>query len=522
MTGRAGKSALFATLLPPWPVDLRPQIRAVVAAHPGHRLVVLDDDPTGTQTVHDVPVLTTWEVDTLRAEFNGRHPCFYILTNSRSLPADEARALILELAGNLREAAGGGPCTLVSRSDSTLRGHFPLETNVLAEVFGTFDATFLIPYFEDGGRYTIADVHYVAEGDELVPVAETPFALDVAFGYRNSNLRDYVEEKHGDRLPAATVASISLADLRQGGPDVTTAKLLSLPCGAVCVVNAAAPADLDVFVSSVLTAEGQGRRYCFRTAAQFPAARLGLEARPFLTAQALELDRRPARALPARADISREHPAPAPILPPLQSDREKFLLPLAESESRAFAPADVPVAGGLVMVGSYVPTTTKQLAHLAQDANLLCLELRVDQLLSARRHEVLAKVLATVAATLRAGQDAVVFTSRRFLGGGNAAASLHISSRISDALVELVRELEVRPRYLVAKGGITSSDLATRGLGVKRAMVLGQILPGVPVWQLGLESKFPGMPYIVFPGNVGGPGALAEVVKILGSGRTEH
>ena len=77
------------------------------------------------------------------------------------------------------------------------------------------------------------------------------------------------------------------------------------------------------------------------------------------------------------------------------------------------------------------------------------------------------------------------------------------------------RRLEVRPRYLIAKGGITSSDLATKGLGVKRARVLGQILPGVPVWELGPETKFPGLPYVVFPGNVGGPEALQDAVQKL-------
>ena len=79
-------------------------------------------------------------------------------------------------------------------------------------------------------------------------------------------------------------------------------------------------------------------------------------------------------------------------------------------------------------------------------------------------------------------------------------------------LIEIVRSLDVQPRYLVAKGGITSSDVATHGLGIKRAMVPGQILPGVPVWRSGTESRYPGMPYIVFPGNVGGPEALVEIV----------
>jgi uncharacterized protein YgbK (DUF1537 family) len=77
-------------------------------------------------------------------------------------------------------------------------------------------------------------------------------------------------------------------------------------------------------------------------------------------------------------------------------------------------------------------------------------------------------------------------------------------------LIALVQRITATPRFLVAKGGITSSDIATGGLGVRRAHVLGQLIPGVPVWRLGAESRFPGMAYVVFPGNVGDDRALAE------------
>jgi uncharacterized protein YgbK (DUF1537 family) len=480
----------------PWPEDLGPQIRATIDARIGHKLVVLDDDPTGTQTVHDVPVLTVWDVDTLRAEFAQPGPCFYLLTNSRSLPPDRAAALNREIARNLREAAGAvvspapsagqAPCpgskaavpfTLVSRSDSTLRGHYPLETDVLAEELGPFDATILNPYFEAGGRYTIGDVHYVAEGDVLVPAAQTPFARDVAFGYRSSNLRDYVEEKTAGRVKAAAVASISLDDLRRGGPATITKKLESLPANSVCLVNAAAPRDLEVFVAGLVEAEARGRRYLFRTAAQFVAARLGLEPQPLW------------------------RPVGTAALQPTGHGRLE-----GRSSMRRL--------GGLTVVGSYVPKTTAQLEALLANPQLERVEVSVADILQpARRAVELAQAIARTNQSLAAGRDVVVFTSRQLITGNDAAGSLDIGAQVSDALVEVVRRLEVRPRYLIAKGGITSSDLATRGLGVKRALVLGQILPGVPVWELGAETKFPGLPYVVFPGNVGGPEALADAVS---------
>lgn len=80
-----------------------------------------------------------------------------------------------------------------------------------------------------------------------------------------------------------------------------------------------------------------------------------------------------------------------------------------------------------------------------------------------------------------------------------------------------MKELSVCPRYLIGKGGITSSDLDSEALGVRKAQVFGQIIPGVPVWRLGKESKYPGLPYIVFPGNVGDADALASAIKILRS-----
>jgi uncharacterized protein YgbK (DUF1537 family) len=483
---------------PPLREDLRPRIRTLLASQPGHKLVVLDDDPTGTQTVHDVPVLTVWDVETLRAEFALPGPCFYILTNSRSLPPDAAAALNREIARNLRGAAdrvaayqppgvvgtshGGSkaaaPFTLVSRSDSTLRGHFPLETDVLAEELGPFDATILIPYFEAGGRCTIHDVHYVAEGDKLVPAAETPFAKDAAFGYRSSNLRDWVEEKTGGRVRAAEVVSFSLEELRTASPGreatrAVAAKLLGLPRASVCVVNAAHPRDVEFFALAALTAERAGARFLYRTAAQFVAARLGIGAAAYEP-------------------------------------------PLLENEANADRRLVRRRSGGLTVVGSYVPKTTDQLARLLEQTDLERVELDVETLLDATRREpALASALARTNDALRAGRDVIVFTSRRLITGTDAARSLDIGRRVSDALVVLVQRLDVRPRYLIAKGGITSSDLATRGLGVKRALVLGQLLPGIPVWRLGAEAKFPGLDYVVFPGNVGGPDALSEAVNHL-------
>lgn len=463
------KTDTLAALPPEYAEDLRPSIRQRVEQS-GRALVVLDDDPTGTQTVHDVPVLTTWEVDALAAELSSGGPVFYILTNSRSLPAAGADALNREIGRNLLEASRrtGWDVAVVSRSDSTLRGHFPGEVAALSESLGgNFDGWLIVPFFLEGGRYSIDDVHWVAEGDQLIPAGQTPYAGDAAFGYVHSNLKDWVAEKSGGRIDAATVASVSLDDIRNGGPAAVTARLMDLHGGQCCVVNAASYRDLEVFVMGLLAAEdaaedGGGKRFLYRTAASFVQVRAGIAARPLLTA----------------ADLG-----------------------AAEG------------SGGLFVVGSYVPKTTAQLNKLLARPEITALEIPVADLLDDRRAATVGRIVDAVNRALGQGETTVIYTSRQYVGAAGGESDLSIGRQVSDALIEIVRGINVRPRYLVAKGGITSSDVATRGLGVRRAMVMGQILPGVPVWRTGAESRHPGLAYVVFPGNVGGDDALVEVVE---------
>ena len=480
------QAELSATLPSAWPEPLLPAIRANLAAHPT-KVVVLDDDPTGTQTVHDIPVLTEWSHETLAAELRAPGPGFYILTNSRAFPTAESCRISREIGERLASVAAelAHNFIVISRSDSTLRGHFPDEVEALSSALrsrrgqeadcsntqtppphlGGYEGStiLLCPYFEAGGRYTIGDIHYVADGDRLVPAAQTPFAQDAVFGYRSSNLREWVVEKSHGRISAADVTSLSLADIRQRGPQALAEQLLRLRDGQVCIANCASQRDLEVVVLAAMLAEARGGRTIYRTGASFVATRMGLEPRPLLTGRDL---------------------------------------------------VKAGNAGGLVVVGSYVPKTTEQLAHLLEHGDLARVELSVEAVQSeASAASAIAAAAQQVDDFLRAGRDVVLFTSRQLVTGGDAGESLRIGQRVSGALVEIVGRLTTSPRFFIAKGGITSSDLATRALGVRRAIVRGQILPGIPVWQLGPESCFPGLNYIVFPGNVGGASALLEVVQ---------
>ena len=459
---------LLASLPEPWPEPLRAGTRERVL-EASRTLFVLDDDPTGTQTVHDVPVLTKWDQDTLREVIAEEHPVVYLLTNSRACLPDEARRINVAIAGAAREAgrAMGREIAFVSRSDSTLRGHYPLETDALAKELGWETAPVLIaPFFEEGGRITVDDVHYVVEGETAVPAAETPFAQDAVFGFRHSNLRDWVEEKTGGKIAAKDVQSLSLRTIREGGVEAVSAQLGQLPAGSVCVLNAVEMRDMEVIAAAIYDVWDHGKQFLIRSAASIVRALAGLDKRPLLS----------------RDDIVRA------------------------------GSSDV---GGLVVVGSHVPKSTRQLEMLLENHLCTPVELEVRELLNGDRHQIVSDLAGEVDRLLKNGDDVVVFTSRTLATGDSDAENLAISRQVSTALVEIVSGLSVDYRYLIAKGGITSSDIATAALHVVRANIAGQLQPGVPVWKLGDESAAPGLGYVVFPGNVGADNALVEAVRRL-------
>lgn len=466
---RQARSALLGTLPPEPDVRaLRDEIQAA-ASNRSRRVVVLDDDPTGVQTVHDVDVLTMWDTPALAAALERPEPLFYVLTNSRALSRTDAVRLAGDVARNLAEASArtGIAVDLVSRGDSTLRGHYPWEIEPLYGLLGSDgpDGVIIVPAFPEGGRITVAGVHYVSIGDDFVPVAETDFARDPSFGYANSYLPLWVEEKTGGRWKAADVLHVPLALLRGGDVAAVQAILLQASGARPIVSDCASDTDLIVLVTALLRAQALGHRFICRTGASFVKARVAMNDRPLLAQGELLSDREP--------------------------------------------------GPGLVLLGSYVQRSSEQLARVLSDPQLDMRELVVETLLGDRREEHLIDVIAWVNDRLATGRSAMVYTSRSLVTRRGSQDHVAISSTVSRSMSAIVAKLDRRPAWLIAKGGITASDIATRGLGVRRVRVLGQVATGVPAWRLGDESRFPGMPYIVFPGNVGGPDALAELIALL-------
>lgn len=477
---------LTAALPPPWRTQPA-ELAALVAA--GRRLVVLDDDPTGTQTIADLPVLTSWSVADLRWALQQPTTSFFVLTNTRSLAPPDAVRRNQEIIRALGEAsrAEGVDVVVASRGDSTLRGYYPLETDtVVAELsaLGTdTDAVVIVPAYFEPGRITIDAVHWMSTDAGMIPVAQSEFADDASFGYHHSDLRSWVQEKTDGRVLAADVVAITLQDLRVGGPDRVYAILRELTGKRTVVVDAVSDDDLAVLVAALVRAESEGKHFVYRTGPSFVRVRSGQQASAPIGAARI-------------ADIARQSPAVA-----------------ADTRSTSQC--------GIVVVGSHVGLTTRQLDRLRATGRIVELELDVPVLLDpGRAADHVTETAQHAVSLLRdpaSSADVVIRTSRSLVTGADAADSLVIARTVSAALVSTVRTVvaAVRPAFVVAKGGITSSDTATAGLAIARAWSRGTLLPGiVSLWEP-VAGPAAGVPYIVFAGNVGDDDSLADVVETL-------
>lgn len=432
------------------------------------KIIVLDDDPTGSQTVHSCLLLTRWDVDTLRLGLTDTSPIFFILTNTRALTPEEAATRTREVCQNLKialEAEQVPDFLVVSRSDSTLRGHYPVETDVIAQEIGPFDAHFLVPAFFEGGRFTRDSIHYLIVNGVPTPVHETEFARDSVFGYHHSYLPKYVEEKTNDRIKAEDVERFLLTDIRAGSLD----RLINLTGNQCGVVDGENQADLNTFATDILIAVSQGKRFLFRSAASI------------LTALA--------------------------ALPPQPVAAENMAQYVRESKP------------GAVIVGSHVKKTTEQLEGLLKEVGVVGIEVNVSDLLDnleSQRATLLENILQKVHDVHRGGKTPVVYTSRQELQFKDTETRLQFGLAVSGLLMDIVRGLPDDIGFLISKGGITSNDVVSTGLALTSARLLGQILAGCSMVKTPENHpQFPNLPVVLFPGNVGDADGLATVYRRL-------
>ncbi|MBD1846206.1 four-carbon acid sugar kinase family protein [Cyanobacteria bacterium FACHB-63] len=431
------------------------------------KIIVLDDDPTGSQTVHSCLLLMQWDVETLRVGLRDRAPIFFVLTNTRSLTPEAAKSVTQEVCRNLKQAIALESIQdflVVSRSDSTLRGHYPIETDAIAEELGSFDAHFLVPAFFEGGRTTRDSVHYLKVSGVDMPVHETEFAKDSVFGYKYSYLPDYVEEKTQGRIHADQVERFLLTDIRSG----IQPRLKALHNNQCCVVDSETQADMDRFASDVLAVASEGKRFLFRSAASLLTSLANLGAQP-----------------------------------------------IAQAEMARYVREGKP---GAVIVGSHVKKTTEQLQKLLEAPGTVGVEIDVAQLVgSDEAHDrLLSDAVEKINEIHNAGKTPVIFTSRKELTFNDAQTRLNFGESVSTLLMDILQHLPADIGFLISKGGITSNDTLSKGLALQTARLLGQVLAGVSMVRTAEDHpQFPNLPVVLFPGNVGDETALATVYQRL-------
>jgi len=432
------------------------------------KIIVLDDDPTGSQTVHSCLLLTLWDVETLKTGLTHEAPLFFVLTNTRGMDADRAQAITAEVCINLKQAlfqlATDGRSinpVMVSRSDSTLRGHYPVETDVISDELGPFDAHFMVPAFFEGGRITRDSIHYLIVNGEEVPVHQTEFANDSVFAYSYSYLPDYVEEKTRGRIKAGEVERFLLKEVRGDCQQ----RLMALKDNVCCAVDAENQNDLNNFCTQLMAAAAQGKHFLFRSAASL------------LTALAQ--------------------------LPPQ---------PIRAEDMQTYVRDGKP---GAVIVGSHVKKTTQQLNELLKITSIASIEVDVERIAS--EGQALLNEIITKAQSLHdQGKTLAIYTSRTEKTFADQATRLAFGEAVSAFLMDIVRNLPDTLGFLISKGGITSNDVLSTGLALRTSRVLGQIIPGCSVVRCPEDHPhFAKLPVVIFPGNVGDETALATAYRRL-------
>jgi uncharacterized protein YgbK (DUF1537 family) len=457
------------------------------------KIIVLDDDPTGSQTVHSCLLLTRWDVETLKiALTDDSSPLFFVLTNTRGFSREKAANVTREVCVNLKSALSSliniNPI-LVSRSDSTLRGHYPVETDIIAEELGPFDAHFLIPAFfpfritRNGTHYCVVVSKNSNENDDeeeeeeeeeeekkLIPCHETEFANDSVFSYSTAYLPDYVTEKTRGGITADQVEHFRLNEVQGNCTD----RLLSLKDNVCCIVDCEQQSDLDQFAKqlneTLVAAPIRPKKFLFRSGASI------------LTSLAM---------LPPQ-------PIPAEDMGQYVQDRRP----------------------GVILVGSHVKKTTSQLNELLKVDNVVGLEVDVERI---RNKEESAKMRLVLVARLKnihdEGGNPVIYTSRIELTSFETHKErLQFGEQVSNFLMEIVKNLPLTLGFLISKGGITSNDVLSNGLELKMSRVLGQILPGCSVIKCPPDHiRYPDMPVVIFPGNVGNEFGLVTTFQRLSS-----
>ena len=445
------------------------------------KIIIFDDDPTGSQTVYGCPLLLNWDEQTLEKAFKQPSPLIFILANTRSLSSVLAVKKTRAICSSIKkffliQGYSKEDYFYISRGDSTLRGHGVLEPAILAEELGPFHATFHIPAFLEGGRTTEKGIHYL----NGIPVHRTDFGRDSIFGFSTSDLAKWIEEKSFGKIQAEKILHIEIKQLEiafnnEEGFISLLSFLSQLENNISVVVDAKLPHHLETLASAIKVVSKE-KRFLFRTAASFINSLSGLPNNPQSTADLVSL----------------------------KSKNNQF----------KYKP-------GLIMVGSHVKLATAQLDFLLKDNSCKGLEIPVSKLADIFASEdcknlildLEDKILSKIDNILYTKKIPVLYTTREEMQFSSHSTRMKYGLELAEFMAILVGKISNKFGYIISKGGITTQLLLQRGLNFNQVILKGQILPGLSIVQSNSDQN--NLPVVTFPGNLGNEKTLLESFRLM-------
>ena len=445
------------------------------------KIIIFDDDPTGSQTVYGCPLLLNWDEKTLEKAFTTSSPLIFILANTRSLSSVLADKKTKEICASIkkffvRKGISKNDFFYISRGDSTLRGHGVLEPAILEEELGPFHATFHIPAFLEGGRTTENGTHYL----NGIPVHETDFGRDKIFGFSTSDLSKWIEEKSFGEIQAKNILHVEIKQLdmafkNEDGFKSLLCFLSKLENNISVVVDAKSPHHLETFARAIKLVSKE-KRFLFRTAASFINS--------------------------------------FSELPPNPKDTADLVSLKLKNNNFEYKP-------GLIMVGSHVKLAADQLDVLLKDNSCEGLEIPVSKLanifaLENSQGDLLGLeriLLSRIDNILNAKKTPVLYTTREEIKFSSQAIRMKFGLELAEFMGILVGKITHKLGYIISKGGITTQALLQKGLNFKQVILQGQILPGLSIVKS--NSHQSDLPIITFPGNLGNERTLLESFRLM-------
>ncbi len=445
------------------------------------KYIIIDDDPTGSQTVHDCILILKWDYHTLLKGLRSQSNLLFILANTRALSEQDAIKRLEEICLSLNNVFNDlgwskHDYMVISRGDSTLRGHNFLEPDIINKLLGPFDATFHIPAFLEANRITINGKHFVNN----IPVDQTIFAKDEIFGFKTNDVRKLIYDKCNQAINIDQIQNISLKEIESLEIDKKNKAykfIEDLNNNVHVIVDIANYSHLNNFTFVVKHLQKQ-KRFLFRTAASFVSSISEIK----------------------------------------DNMKSQFYYSELRSQSK-----NNQFMKGLVIVGSYVDLTTLQLKKLLEIKECQSIELdvmnmyrlfrlkdKLDSIISMKN-----EILKLIRIAIKKDLIPVLFTSREIISSPDKDELINFRNFLSLFIAEVVSEIKFEISYLVSKGGITTNTILSRGFRVDDVYLEGQILPGISLVTLKLPNNNKKLPVVTFPGNLGDEYSLVKILEVI-------